>query len=195
MFQRIALTALLAAALVAPAAGQEKAAPKGAGERKVADASSKSITATVEAIDSQRRELTLKGPGGNLVVMEVPPEVKRFSEIKVGDHLTVEYKEALVVDLKKADSGAKLGMTEEVGGERKPGAKPSGVLTRRLTATVEVVSTDPKAPSITIKEANGNTHSFRVREPKRLEGVNPGDKLVITYDEAVAIKVTAPEGK
>ena len=195
MFQRIALMALLAAALVAPAAGQEKAAPKGSGERKVADVNSQSITATVEAIDSQRRELTLKGPGGNLVVMEVPPEVKRFNEIKVGDQLTVEYKESLIVDVKKADSGAKLGMSQEIGGERKPGAKPSGVLTRRLTATVEVVSTDMKTPSITIKEANGNTQSFRVKDAKRLEGVNPGDKLMITYDEAVAIKVTAPEGK
>ncbi|HKF44196.1 MAG TPA: hypothetical protein VKG01_13930 [Thermoanaerobaculia bacterium] len=191
--KRIALTALLAAALAAPAAGQEKG--KDAGTRKVAEGSSTSITATVEAIDTQRRELTLKGPGGNLVVMEVPPEVKRFNEIKVGDHLTVQYKEAILVDLHKADSGAKLGMTEEIGGERKPGAKPAGVLTRRLNATVEVVSTDTKAPSITIKEANGNTHSFRVRDGKKLEGVNPGDKLAITYEEAVAVKVTSPEGK
>jgi Cu/Ag efflux protein CusF len=58
-----------------------------------------------------------------------------------------------------------------------------------------VVSTDPKAPSITIKEANGNTHSFRVKDAKKLEGINPGDKLAITYDEAVAIKVSAPDGK
>ena len=191
MFRRFALTALAAAALVAPAAGQEKAA----GHRKVSSSGASTITATVEAIDTQRRELTLKGPGGNLVVMEVPESVTRFPEIKVGDQLTVQYKESIMVDLHKADSAAKLGMSEEVGGERKPGAKPSGVLSRRVKATVEVVSTDPKAPSITIKEANGNTHSFRVKDAKKLEGINPGDKLAITYDEAVAIKVSSPDGK
>ena len=191
MFRRFALTALAVAALAVPAAGQEKSA----GQRKVSSASASTITATVEAIDTQRRELTLKGPGGNLVVMEVPESVTRFPEIKVGDQLTVQYKESIMVDLHKAASDAKLGITEEVGGERKPGAKPSGVLSRRVNATVEVVSTDMKAPSITIKEANGNTHSFRVKDAKKLDGINPGDKLSITYDEAVAIKVSSPDAK
>jgi Cu/Ag efflux protein CusF len=196
MFKRVILTGLLAAALAWPAAGQEKAAPKSdAPKKQLTGEHISSITATVEAIDTARREVTLKGPGGELVVMEVPESVKRFPEIKVGDHFTVRYTEALVIDVHHADSAAKLGMTEETGTERKPGAKPSGVLTRRITATVAVEAVDRKAPSITVREANGNTSSFRVEDVKNLEGVKPGDKLVITYNEAVAMSVTAPPAK
>jgi Cu/Ag efflux protein CusF len=192
MFKRVVFSAVLAAVLAWPAVGQEMAQSKA---RRVSEASSSTVTATVEAIDTAKRELTLKGPEGNVVVMEVPESVKRFSEIKVGDQLTVKYTEALLVDVHKADASAKLGMTTEAGLEKTPGAKPAGVLTRTSTATVEVASVDAKAPSITVREADGNTVSFRVRDPKKLDGVNPGDKLVVTYKEAVAVSVTAPPAK
>jgi len=192
MLKRVVFTAALAAALAWPASGQEKMQSTA---RKVSETSSSTITATVEAIDTAKRELTLKGPEGKVVIMEVPESVKRFSEIKVGDQLTVRYTEALLVDVHKADASAKLGETAEAGLERTPGAKPAGVLTRTVTSTVEVASVDAKAPSITVREADGNTVSFRVRDPKKLEGVNPGDKLVVTYKEAVAVSVTAPPAK
>jgi len=192
MLKRILLTVILAAAFAWPASGQEKMQSKAT---KMSESNSTSITATVEAIDTAKRELTLKGPEGKVVIMEVPESVKRFSEIKVGDQLNVRYTEALVVDVHKADASAKLGMSAEAGLEKTPGAKPAGVLTRTITSTVEVASVDAKAPSITVREADGNTVSFRVRDPKKLQGVNPGDKLVVTYKEAVAVSVTAPPAK
>ena len=66
----------------------------------------------------QARELTLKGPKGNYVVMECPESVKRFNEIKVGDQITVKYMEALVLEVHKADSSAKLGTEGAMGVER-----------------------------------------------------------------------------
>jgi Cu/Ag efflux protein CusF len=195
MLRRFVLTSLVAAALAWPAVGQEKAAPKSGGPKKMAGSQMSSITATVEAIDSGKRELTLKGPDGKMVVLEVPEQVKRFNEIKVGDHLTFQYSEALVVEVHKADSSAKLGMSEEIGTERKPGAKPAGVISRQVKATVEVEAVDKKAPSITVRDSKGNSMAFRVQDAKNLEGVNPGDKLVITYNEAVAMSVSSPPAK
>jgi hypothetical protein len=52
-----------------------------------------------------------------------------------------------------------------------------------------------KAPSITIKGDNGHTLAYRVQDVKNLEGVNKGDKLVITYNEAVALKIATPPAK
>lgn len=193
---KILAVAALAAALAWPMAGQEKAAPKAAGAAKqMAAENEASITATVEAIDTAKRELTLKGPKGNVVVMEVPESVTRFPEIKVGDHLSVRYKESLVLEVKKADAAAKLGMTTDAGLQRTEGKKPGGVITRTITATVEVVAVDPAAPSITVRTADGNTYSRRVRDVKNLEGVHAGDKIVIKYSEAVAMQVSAPPAK
>lgn len=161
----------------------------------MAGARSESITATVEAINTAARELTLKGPRGNVVVVQVPESVKRFPEIKVGDRISVRYTEALVLELHEADATARLGVSAETEVERAAGVKPAGVVSRRITATVAVEAVDAAAPSITVRTAEGNTVSFRVQDRKNLENVRPGDKLVITYAEAVAIQVSAPQAK
>ena len=187
----ILAAAALAAVLAWPAAAQEKAQPK----KQAAERQSVSITATVEAIDSAKRELTLRGPKGNLVVMECPDSVKRFNEIKVGDQITVRYMEALVLELHKADSAAKLGMSGAMAVERMKTEKPAATVSRQVTATVAVEAVDAAAPSVTVKTADGKTLSFRVQDKKNLEGVQPGDKLVITYSEAVAMQVSTPKAK
>lgn len=186
----LALTALTAA-LACPVAAQQKSEAK----KPIVEKETQSITATVEAIDAGKRELTLKGPKGNLVVIAVPESVKRFPEIKVGDQLTIQYTEAVVVELKKAQDSAKLGITEQTSGQPTEGAKPGAFLSRTITATVAVEAVDPAAPSITVRQADGNTLSFRVRDRKNLEGVKPGDKIVLTYVEAVAVQVSAPAAK
>ena len=63
---------------MAPAGAQTKTIP---GERQT-------ITATVEAIEQSRRELTLRDEKGELRTIQVAPEVKRFPQIKVGDKLS-----------------------------------------------------------------------------------------------------------
>ena len=43
------------------------------------------VTATITAIDKTTRDITLKGPKGNWVVVTAGPEVKNFDQIDVGD--------------------------------------------------------------------------------------------------------------
>jgi hypothetical protein len=50
-----------------------------------------SVTATVAALDLEKRELTLKGPYGNLVTFTVDNQVTRLDEISVGDDVLVDY--------------------------------------------------------------------------------------------------------
>jgi Cu/Ag efflux protein CusF len=183
----VAAIAALAAAFALPAAAQEK--------KPLAMGQVVSVTTTVEAIDSSNRVVTLKGPDGNLVAVQVPDSVKRFSEIKVGDRLTFKYSESLIIAVKKADPGAKLGTSTDTGLKRGTGEKPSAVVSQTTTATVEVAAIDAKIPSMTVRKADGSTQSFRVEDPKNLEGVKTGDHIVVTYREAVALQVAAPPAK
>jgi Cu/Ag efflux protein CusF len=187
--RRIHYAAFLAMAVaVLPAAAQDSMKAK---SNKITDAQSTSVTATVEAVDAAHRELTLKSPKGEVVVVEVPETVKRFSEIKVGDKLKIKYTEALVLELHKADSGAKLGTEYGEQIERSPGAAPAGSVTRKIVATVAVQAMDKSVPSITVQTAKGNTQSFRVQDVKNLENVAVGDKISITYSEAIAVQVVS----
>ncbi|HYB53214.1 MAG TPA: hypothetical protein VEG84_05055, partial [Thermoanaerobaculia bacterium] len=88
----LAAAAAIAVGLAAPLAAQQAMEQK----KPMEAAQMESITATVVAIDAAKREVSLKGPKGNVVVVEVPESVKRFSEIKVGDELNVKYTESLV---------------------------------------------------------------------------------------------------
>ena len=43
------------------------------------------IVATVEAVDAAKRQVTLKGPKGNVVPLTVGPDVRNLAQVKVGD--------------------------------------------------------------------------------------------------------------
>jgi len=179
------------AAAVAVSAGivvaQEAAA------RKTGVAAQKaSITATVTRIDSANRVLTLKGPDGKTVDVEVSTAVKRFPEIKVGDHLNVDYTETLIVSIAKADASAALGTSVEQKLEPKPGEKPAGLATRTIKATVGVDSIDTAKSEMTVHTSDGSAQTFHIENLKNVEGVKPGDKITLVYQEAVALAVTSP---
>jgi Cu/Ag efflux protein CusF len=55
--------------------------------------------------------------------------------------------------------------------------------------TVTVKAIDAKIPSVTVLTEDGRTASFKVEDKKNLEGVKVGDKVEITYTEAVMISV------
>lgn len=61
------------------------------------------MTATVEAIDYEKRTITLKGPQGNKRTLTVGPEAKRFNEVKKGDLVTISYTEATAINVTKPE--------------------------------------------------------------------------------------------
>jgi hypothetical protein len=77
----------------------ERAAP---GQRpSIRKTATVQITATVEKIDRDKRELTLKGPEGKTKTVKVPEDVKRFDELKEGDQVVVSATESLAIKVTK----------------------------------------------------------------------------------------------
>ena len=146
---------------------------------------------TVEAIDLKARVLTLKDEKGEMVTVDVPAEVKRFDQIKVGDKVTATYYDNVTVRLKKA--GEAPVNADSAALTPTAGAKPGGTIgaQRTMTATVEAI--DPKVPSITFKGPNGWKYSRRVLDKDALKQVKVGDQVDFTWTEAVQITVEAPK--
>jgi len=57
--------------------------------------------ATVEAIDLQKRTVTLRGPQGNAVTLKVDEQVKKFDQVKAGDEVVVRHTEAVAIAVQK----------------------------------------------------------------------------------------------
>src|SRR5262245_8304269 len=161
-------------------------------QKPVERAGNVSKTATIVTIDKTNRIVTLKDAQGNVEDIRCGPEVRRFDELKVGDSVTFAYHAAVVYQIAKAgDKGAAAGGAPEV--VRGQGVKPSGAITQQTKVTVTVTAIDAAAPSITVKTSEGHVMSARVQDKKNLEGVKVGDKVDVTYTEALMVTVEPPK--
>jgi len=172
----VALAVLVALPLVAAA------------QKPVTQTEAVEVTAKIEAIDQTTRLVTLKDKDGVMETIYCGPEVKRFNDLKVGDTVSFRYYESVAYEIRKPGEAAKV-TTGEPKVTRSEGPKPGGTMSQQKTGTVTVKAVDAKVPSITVLTGDGRTVSFKVEDPKKLQGVQPGDKIDMTYTEAVIVTV------
>ena len=60
----------------------------------------RTIVATVLDVDPSNRLVTLKGPKGGIVTVEVPADMTNFDSLKKGDKVSAEYAEAVAISVK-----------------------------------------------------------------------------------------------
>ena len=183
--RQLLATTVLAAAIFAPsiATAQIKTLP---GE-------SHTVTATVEAMEKSTRMLTLKGEDGKLTTITVPSDVKRYDGLKVGDKITAKYYENVV--LRKKAPGEKDVNTLTGGVSPSAGAKPTGTASVQRAITATITAIDPNIPSISLSGPNNWKYSSKVADKEALKTVKVGDKLDITWTEAVLLSVETPAAK
>lgn len=174
----VVITVILACALLG-VAGIASA------QSKTLTGETQTISATVEAINVTTRTLTMKGPKGNYLDIVVPDSVQRFSSIKVGDTLTARYYENLVIR-KKLPGEPDVDTAGE--GVTKGGVnKPARTAAKQRTITATITALDPKVPSITLSGPNKWTYSARIEDKKVLDQVKVGDKVDLTWTEALLL--------
>ena len=126
-----------------------------------------SETFVVSGIDRGKRTVTLTNAEGERNTMNVPPDVKAYDTLKVGDRVDVDYHESIGVSM--APAGTKPGMVEKsVGiadGRGRPGRRPR----RETQITAEVVSVDVANNKVTLKGPKGNHKTITVADPAAAE--------------------------
>lgn len=177
--KRTILAATFLAATASLAGAQTKTLP---GEMKTE-------TATVEAIDHARREVTLKEANGLYSTIEVPADNKKFDSIKVGDKVTARYYDNVVIRVKQP--GEKDVDTDSAAVTRGSNAKPGGTAATQRTITATITAIDMKIPSVTFTGPNNWKYSSKVQDKNALSKVKVGDKVDIVWTEAVMISLDA----
>ena len=162
----------------------EKAPVRGKSEASVTK-----IRGTVSGVDKDAGTVTLKGPKGRTVTIEVKDKSK-LDQINVGDPVVAAYMEAVAWRVVKAGSGAAPGVsTQETRVSSKPGETPAGAVGREVTATVTNTAIDRKNHTVTVKGPQGGTETIKAKEPKNLEGLKVGDMVEISYSQALAVSL------
>ena len=151
-------------------------------------------TATVEAIDLKTRVVTLKDKDGNVVDLQVSERAKNLPQVKVGDQVTAKFYESVAIEL--ADPGTPMGtVTSETAARAKLGAKPAGVEANLVTVVANIEAIDSKTNVATLKGPEGKIVHVKIQDPKKWASAKVGDKLRITYTQALAVEVKKVEKK
>lgn len=147
------------------------------------------VTAVVEAINHETREVTLKRSDGEVFSFVASEEARNLPQVSVGDIVNAEYVESVSIEVvanegyepEAAEAGA-IARTEE--GE-KPGF--AAIDTQIATATVEEINIE--ANTFKLKGVDGTVNEYVARNPDNLKRAKVGDLVIMTVTNAVAITV------
>lgn len=156
---------------------------------RVSDSAMVSVSATVQAIDVAKREVTLKGSLGNVITFTVDKRVTRLDEVKVGDKVVADYYVSFAAELRAptAEEKANPKVTEQGTAKAPAGTEPAAGYLRVSRAVVTVEGLDRPTKSLTVKGPAGNFVTVEVNDVAKLSQLRLGDTIVVTYTEALAI--------
>jgi Cu/Ag efflux protein CusF len=152
------------------------------------------LSATVAKVDAKQRLIELK-KGEETQTIQVPPEVRNFDKIKVGDEVVVTYYEGLAAEFKKKGESKTVGVLDATTGTaRMPegSGKPGAAVGNRVKTTVVIESVDTKTHSVTFTGPSGLSRTVDVVDPKAqkfIAELKKGDEVELTYVEALAVTV------
>lgn len=152
------------------------------------------IKATVEAIDLDAREVTLKGPKGRLITLRVEERVRNLPQVQVGDEVIVRYLESVGLQLRRAEASDSVPF-DQTAAAAEPEQKPAPGAAKQFTIDAYVEAVSPKEKTVTLRGPDGNLVDLYVRDLNVLESLTAGDNVVATYTEAAAVSIELPKKK
>lgn len=157
-------------------------APNAIGEVAVAH-----VTAHITKIDADNNEVTIRGPQGNSMIVDVDPEVADVKKLKVGDNVQIAYKGALLL---AADKVSTKGVRSRVETDTTTPAK-NGASTQ--TRNVEIVATvqkiNMKKRQVTLRGPQA-TVILQVSQDVPINKLKVGDSIKANYQSATAVQIT-----
>jgi hypothetical protein len=154
---------------------------------------SRDVTATVTAVDPETRLVSLRSPEGEELTVEAGPEVRNFEQIKAGDRVDVVYYEAIAAEVTEAPQSAGPEPVIIKTTQAPVGASPKGTASMLYTAVVTIENVDTETNTVTFTAPGGGSREIAVVRPEMQEFIthlNPGDRVQVTYGEALAVSVS-----
>jgi len=148
-----------------------------------------SLEAEVTAIDYKTREVSMRGPQGNIVTITAGDHIERLEDIAVGDSIVTTYIASLEGELRAPTEEELAEPWVEVDGAAKAADddEPGAMVGRVIRAVCTLEGMNRLLGTITVKDPRGKYHVIGDVEPEKMEGVVLGATLVLVYTEAMAV--------
>jgi Cu/Ag efflux protein CusF len=145
------------------------------------------LTAKITKIFPDTNSIAVQGPKGHTVVIDVDPATANVHKLKVGDDVSVAYREALLMSADKVDpKGARGRVSAEA---TLPASNGVVVKTRTVQVVATIQALDIKTREVALAGPE-YTASMTVSPDVDLGKLKVGDSIAATYASAMAISVT-----
>jgi Cu/Ag efflux protein CusF len=153
--------------------------------REISSSETTTVKATIVKIDKATRAVTLRGEKGNDVTVIADQNVQRFNELKIGDVVTAVYTQALAISIRKPGAPAPPAQSETVVREKD---NLGATVTKQRTVSVSVQAIDIPNVKLSVKDSNGITSTFKVKDVNQLKELKIGDKVDVTYTDGLMMR-------
>lgn len=146
--------------------------------------------AVVESVNTQSRQVLLRGEEGRMLSIVAGPEVRNLEQLAVGDVVRIDYYESVSVSM--ADPSDNSPPEGAVVSTRAPeGATPGAASAASVRMIVEFISYNPQTAVATFRGPDGSVRTAQVNPALQdfAAGLQPGDRVDLTMTEAVAVSI------
>lgn len=145
--------------------------------------------ARIVAVNHPGRKVTLQNARGQVVTVQVPPDVD-LNRMKAGDNVLIGLLQSVSVQVMPPGSAELANVL--IVGSTPPGQPQGRAWGQQLTIVAEVTAVDLANSTVTLRGAGGNSETIVVRNPEmqqRLSSVTVGDIVELTFSEALATRL------
>ncbi|SAK57385.1 hypothetical protein AWB79_02389 [Caballeronia hypogeia] len=144
------------------------------------------VQARVVGIDPATNSVSLQGPEGRVVDVEVNPEVGDVKKLQLGDTVNIEYRAAMLVSATKVKSN---GIRERIDTEATIPASGGVAAQAQVTEVIATIqNVDAKHRRVTLRGPN-RTVTLQVAPDVPLAGLKKGDMVHARFESATAVQV------
>lgn len=147
------------------------------------------VTAQVEAINHDTREVTLLGPEGKSVSFVASEDARNLGQVNVGDIVVAEYVQTMSIEVFANEGYEPNAGNLTVAGRSEEGEMPALTAIDAIVVTATLEEINLENNTFKLKGPTGVIQEYEAMDPKNLTKVLIGDLVVITYTEAVAVSV------
>ncbi len=143
-------------------------------------------TAIVHSVNTDKRELLLKGKGGKLYSVAVSDEVRNLSKVKVGAPVELTYYEAVATGLEK--NAKRTAPSRREGVERSASAQKSAEATQYIEMVGDVTAINKETRRVSLQSGQ-NAVTMKVPAAIDISTLKVGQQVKATYTQEQAISV------
>jgi hypothetical protein len=144
---------------------------------------------TVTAVDREARTVTVQGEDGQLATIKVPDEAQNLDQVQPGARFLLRYLQSVAVYISPVGGAPSSDVASSMQLAEK-GATPGGVITEVVQIQARVDAIDYNERTVVLTGPEGNSVKLKVDDSvKRLNEVNVGDIVVVSYTQALAAEM------